>query len=212
MESPQSAKRNIPLGYIVTSVVAGALLAWMGIPIVMSFLTRHEGDSQPLNNARQIHIATLRMTTDASVTPDPKLGWPGDLPDIATLPDFVERLVEYKYIDRGDLKGLFTAPGIKPYPGMGRFKSENSAFKMYRVTDNDLSQVIFLATKNFTFGQPLDEKAAPYGKRGAVIFRKGGEGVIINDQQAADSGSGALGFMPGATSWESPGTERDVLQ
>jgi hypothetical protein len=167
---------------------------------------------QTLNDARQIQIATLRMATDAEVTPYPKLGWPGDLPDVKTLSDFVERLVEYKYIDRRDIKSLFYAPGVKAYPGTGPFAPENSAFKIYKVTKADGPQVIFIATKNFTFGQALDPKAAPYGDKGAVIFRKGGEGVIINDQQAKNSSNGNLGLMPGATSKDSPGIERDVLK
>jgi type II secretory pathway pseudopilin PulG len=195
---------------VVALVVILALLAVpqfsTGVPNWHGLLT------QTLNNARQIHIATLRMTTDAEVEPNPKLGWPGDLPDVQTLPDFVERLVEYKYIDRGDLKSLFYAPGVKAYKGTGPFASENSAFQIYKVRKADVSQVIYMSTKNFAFGQPLDPKAMPYGNKHAIIFRKGGEGVIINDQQATRSGDGNLGFNVGGTSMEDIGPPSTALQ
>jgi hypothetical protein len=45
----------------------------------------------------------------------------------------------------------------------------------------------------------------PYGNKHAIIFRKGGEGVIINDQQATNSGDGNLGFNVGGTSIEDIG-------
>jgi hypothetical protein len=167
--------------------------------------------TQTLNNARQIHLATLRMTTDAAVEPNPKLGWPGDLPDVKSLGDFVERLVEYKYMDRGDIKSLFHAPGVKAYGGTGPFSSENSAFKIYKARNADVGEVIYISTNNFTLGQPLDANAVPYGKKGAVIFRKSGEGVIINDRQATHSANGNLGLNVGGTSLENVGAPSPPL-
>lgn len=207
METPQPPKKEAPLGcQIATGVLVILFLLWIVPALLDQKPALVKGQlTQTLNNARQIHIATLRMTTDASVEPNPKLGWPGDLPDVKTVGDFVERLIEYKYIDRADVKTLFYAPGIKAYPGSGPFSAENSAFKIYKVKDQDLSQVIYLATKNFTFGQPLDPKAVPYHSKGAVIFRKGGEGIVINDQQATTSGNGHVGFNVGGTSTEDPG-------
>jgi hypothetical protein len=214
METPPRAtekEKGFGCGRVTLAVVLVLILFQLLVPFDNGHLTKGQL-TQTLNNAREIDIATLRMETDGQVASNPKLGWPGDLPDVKTLSDFVERLMEYKYLDRGDLKSLFYAPGVKAYSGRGQFSSENSAFKIYKVTKADDSQVIFIATKNFTFGQALDPKAAPYGDKGAVIFRKGGEGVIVNDQQAKNSSNGNLGLMPGATSKDSPGTERDVLK
>jgi len=165
-----------------------------------------------LNNAKQLHIATLRMVTDAEVAPDPKLGWPGDVTDIKSIGEYAERLVEYKYIDRGDLKSLFYAPDLEPYAGSGELKPENNAFKIYKVKKADVSEVIFIATKNFTFGKPLDPKEVPFGSLGAVIMHKGGDGRLLTREEAKNSGTGAIGLMPGATSKAAPGTERDILK
>src|SRR4051812_28584578 len=94
--SPQQAA-GLSLLEVIVALAIVVILVWMAIPQV-SDGSPHRGQmTLTLNNARQIHIATLRMTTDADVEPNPKLGWPGDLPDVQTLPAFVERLVEYKY-------------------------------------------------------------------------------------------------------------------
>jgi prepilin-type N-terminal cleavage/methylation domain-containing protein len=206
----RSASKGFTLIELLVVIAIIAILAALAVPQIAAALTKGQL-TQTLNNARQIHIATLRMTTDASVTPDPKLGWPGDVTDISTLSGFVERLVEYKYIDRGDIKSLFYAPGVKAYRGTGPFDKENSAFDIYPVKDTDVSQVIYIATRNYEFGVPLKPTQSPYGNKGAVLFRKGGEGVIINDQQATHSSDGGLGFNPGGTSMEDVGPKGTPL-
>ena len=171
----RSARQGFTLIELLVVIAIIAILAALAVPQIAAALVKGQL-TQTLNNARQIQIATLRMTTDASVTPDPKLGWPGDVSDISTLSQFVERLIDYKYIDRGDVKSLFYAPGVKAYSGTGPISKDNSAFDIYPVKDTDVSQVIFIATKNFHFGQPLDAhppQYTPYGNKGAVIFHSG---------------------------------------
>jgi hypothetical protein len=210
MDTPRPPEKGFPFGRTIVAVVLVAVFALLIAPDINDAIWKGRA-THALSSARMIQIAMLRVTSDAGAkeVADPKLGWPGDVPDIKSVSDFVERLITYEYIAREDVASVFSvtasATGVKPYPGTGPFLPENSAFKVYKVKENDVSQVIFLATKNFTFGQPLDEKAVPFGKRHAVLFRKGGEGVIINDQQAANSGSGNLGFNPGGTSMEDPG-------
>src|SRR3954471_910724 len=110
-----SARQGFTLIELLVVIAIIAILAALAVPQIAAALTKGQL-TQTLNNARQIYIATMRMTTDASVTPDPKLGWPGDVTDITSLSNFVDRLVTYKYVDTGDLKSLFYAPGVHAYP------------------------------------------------------------------------------------------------
>jgi hypothetical protein len=157
---------------------------------------------QTMNNMRQIHMATLSMANDGIESKNPKFGWPGDLAvaekdPVLSLPAFVERLVEYDYIKRSDLGKNFAAPGVPVYPGKGPFESRYSAFKIYRVRENDAKNCLFAATRNFTMGKDLGPNAVPFGDKRFVIIRRGGDAVPFNNKQSA---RGHLGFLPGQTS------------
>jgi hypothetical protein len=43
--------------------------------------------------------------------------------------------------------------------------------------------MVFLTTANWTNGQPLGQDAKPYGNKGFVVFRKGGDGAILLPKQ-----------------------------
>jgi len=123
---------------------------------------------QAVNNGRQIYLATFNMANDGFDSKDPKLGWPGDLrasevDPIPSLAQFVKRLEEYGYIRKVDIGKIFAASGVRAYTGAGEFTSANSAFKVYKVRTSDTANVIFCATKNFTFGKGLDKHAVPFG-------------------------------------------------
>ena len=126
-----------------------------------------------LSNGRQVHQATYRMVLDAAANPDPLLGWPGDLATAAAQPvnnvgDFVERLIKYKYFERGSVAKLFSGPSPsqdlrrhRPIPG------QNSVFLIFKVQDNDLDNCIFLATKNFKFGSEPRQRRSRLATRAA---------------------------------------------
>jgi prepilin-type N-terminal cleavage/methylation domain-containing protein len=151
-----------------------------------------------LSNGRQIHQLTYRMVLDTAASPNPDLGWPGDLfksttRPVATIGQFVDRLVEYKYLDKGQLGKLFAGPGITTYSGTGPFQGSNCVFNIFKVEENNLDTTLFLATKNFTFGSDLD-KTMPYGESGAVIVRKGGDAQSLSGGAAKNKN---IGVMPG---------------
>jgi hypothetical protein len=114
-------------------------------------------------------------------------------------------MVELDYLRREDAGKVFGGPGIQPYQGSGPFKSEHSAVKIYHVRGTDLPKCLFGASKNLTFGMGLDKKKEPYRGKGAVIFWKGGDGRVINAEDARHTIK--VGLMPGATSPEDPGKE-----
>ena len=101
---------------------------------------------------------------------------------------------------------VFAAPGIQPWDGSGQFNSRNSAFKIYKVTDNDSDSTILLATKNYTYNQNLnDPQAKPYGDKGFVVVRKGGDGTAYKKQQGENTIQ--IGTLPGESDPTRPGSD-----
>ena len=136
-------KRSLAAFTLVEMLVVIAIIATIAafaLPAITGALTRGQL-AQAVSNARQVHLATFAMTTDGTQTGDAKYAWPGDLK-------------------------VFAAPGITPWNGSytkpadanskGAFSPQfdgdkNCAFKIYKVTDKDPGNAIFLATKNFSY-------------------------------------------------------------
>ena len=210
---------------VVISIIA--VLASLAVPAVTGALVKGQL-IQTLSNGRQIHLAALSMATDGTATSDAGLAWPGDLKastdtniTVTDLAGYVARLVKYDYLKAGDLK-VFASSGISPYTGSADatgvlstpFTDKNSAFKLYWVTDADASNTIFLATKNYTYNTPFDTTSSankPYGDKGFVIIRKGGDGSVFKKQQAKGATDSAtistIGNVPGSSNSTTPGTE-----
>jgi prepilin-type N-terminal cleavage/methylation domain-containing protein len=189
---------------VVIAIIA--ILAALVLPSISGAFDKAKLTSA-LSNGRQVHQATYRMVLDNAANPNPDLGWPGDLANsanpIASTGQFVELLVKYKYLDRGSLAKLFSGPSpVVTYPGIGPFEGKNSVFNVFKIQENDTDTAIFLATKNFTFGNALDVKQ-PYGDKGCVIVRKGGDALSLTGGQAMNKN---IGVMPGGTT-ESPGQQ-----
>ena len=159
-------------------------------------------------------MATLAMAYDGVTNKDSSLGWPGDLKAkgrIATLGDYVNLLVCNGYLNPGDLK-IFSAPGCKAYKGalssgsngvlVPAFTDEDSALKVYLVKESDSSNTVFLASKNYTYNTPLNHpNVQPYGDKGIVVLRKGGDASILKKQQTQKLN--LIGQLPGGGSVES---------
>lgn len=204
---------------VVISIIA--VIAGLAFPAISGAITRSQM-LQAISNARQVYLATSSMATDGSSSGDPKYGWPGDLASstnatvkITTVADFVTRLVDHDYLKAGDLKVLATA-GVTPWAGKytapadanskGAFNpvfdgDANCAFKVYKVSDKDASNTLFMATKNFTYSgtqsAAIDATKKPFGDSGFVIFHKGGDGASYKKQQATSKN--LLGTLPGKT-------------
>ncbi len=181
---------------IVLAVVFGGLVVIAIISVLAAIAfpafsaARHRAQATlALSNARQIQMAAMRMALDNEAAPDPALGWPGDLAQsptrlVTSLAEYVDRLVEYKYLAREDLPKLFRAPGIPQYPGAGAFDAMYSPFKIYRVQENDSDDCLFLATRNFTYGIGLDPAAKPFGAQNGIVCRKDGTALTLHAEQA----------------------------
>jgi prepilin-type N-terminal cleavage/methylation domain-containing protein len=211
----KSAKNRSAFTLIELLVVIAiiAILAALAVPAVTGALIKGQM-AQTVSNGRQIATQALQMANDGITTGDPNLGWPGDLAEasgtnvqrVNNLSDYVQRMLEYDYFKKGDVAKVFAASGIQPWGGDGQFNSKNSAFKIYKVKDNDPSSTLLLATKNYTYNQNLsDPQAKPYGDKGFVVVRKGGDGAAYNKKQGKLVMQ--IGTLPGNPDPSQPGAD-----
>ncbi len=157
---------------VVISIIA--ILASLAIPAVTGALTRGQM-VQTLNNARQLQIATQTMSLD-SFTSGNGFAWTYDTSGApAGLSAFFSALTTDNYLTQNDLNKLLTAPGIGPGAN-GTPTSANIAFSIFQVKENSPGDQPFVVTRNWQQGGTLDSSASPYGSKGFVLFRKGGEG------------------------------------
>ena len=167
---------------VVISIIA--ILASLSIPAVTGALTRGQM-TQTLNNARQLHLQTQTMTIDTTTT---GFGWSwtyeGDNP--GSLSGFCTALISNNYLTAAELRKIFTAPGVTPPAGSSSFTADNVAFKIMQTRDSDPSENIFAVTKNWTSGG-LEKDTQPYGIKGFVLMRKGGDGSVFTRATDATS-------------------------
>lgn len=230
-------KKNLLAFTLIEMLVVIAIIATIAafaLPAITGAMTRGQL-TQAVSNARQIHLATFAMVTDGTQTGDAKYGWPGDLaaskdPNvvITTVPQFVERLVDNDYLKPGDLK-VFAVSGITPWTGTYQPPANattpgalnpafngttNCAFKIYKVTEQDGGNAIFMATRNFSYNSNSQTAIStapgmPFGDKGFVVFHKGGDGTFYKKQQATSKA--ILGVLPGATDTQPEESATDIL-
>lgn len=197
----------------LVAVIVIAVLAGLALPVVTDYGSRG-ALARLVNNARGIHIAAMSMVVDGAKNNDPDLGWPGDLKArgrITSLSDYVNIMVRNGYLKPNDLK-IFANRDFKAYKGalsaggdgvlVPSFKDENSALKVFLVKESDPSNTVFLASKNYTYNKPLNHpNAKPYGDKGFVVVRKGGDGAFLT--KARTGSLNLVGALPGGGSVES---------
>jgi prepilin-type N-terminal cleavage/methylation domain-containing protein len=209
MKAPRNKAFTLIELLVVIAIIA--ILASLAIPAVTGAMTKGQL-TQTMSNARQLYIAGFSMATDFNTTGDEHLGWPGDLmkrevEPINGVTDYINRLVEYDYLKQVDMMKVLQAPGVTPWNGTTEFNAQrNCPFKIYRVTDTDGAANIMIATRNFLYNDKLDPEQAPYGEKGFVVFRKGGDGAQFNQKKLVKS-LNALGLLPGRTDYKSRTTE-----
>jgi prepilin-type N-terminal cleavage/methylation domain-containing protein len=177
---------------VVISIIA--ILASLAVPAVTGALTRGQLTGS-LNNARQLQIATQTMALDAFTSGEGS-GWPGD--GDASWNQFCQDLVDGKYLTESDLRKIASAPGVQIAPT--EFPPSKSGLQVYAVRENDPGDSIFVSTFNWTGFSDLSSDAVPFGDRGFVIFRKGGDGNVYQARQATSQSLGnstlASGIAP----------------
>jgi prepilin-type N-terminal cleavage/methylation domain-containing protein len=178
---------------VVISIIA--ILASLAVPAVTGALTRGQLTGV-MNNARQLTMATTTMALD-SFTSGEGAGWPGDAG--ASWQDFCQNLIDGKYLSSSDLRKIASAPGVQVSPTAEI--PDKSGLQVYPVKENNAGDTIFVSTANWTGpGAELSPEAVPFGDKGFVIFRKGGDGNVYQARQSTNTTLGQLpeggGFAP----------------
>lgn len=161
------------------------------ISLALPALSTNYGKSglgSALFNLKQLHLATQAMALDGITTTNAALQWPGDRKGIYS--EWVETIVP-AYLSTNDFCKLSSAPGKVVFVTKFPFRMSDGAVLVYAVGGNSSGETLFLSSANFTNtptgGFPLDPKTKPYGDRGFVVFRKGGDGAVLMKQQVGNT-------------------------
>lgn len=223
-------KRTLSRGFtlieLLVVIAIIATIAAFAVPALTSALTKGQMTGT-MNNARQLYLAGYQMALDGSANSDANLAWPGDYASgVTTLKDYVEKLVQNDYLKASDLPKILSAPGTSctatgsTTTPVTVTLSGTSGLKVYPVTSADASNVVFTVTSNYTYdtaftGTPPN----PYGDKGFVVVRKGGDASVLRkNNAAATSGQEAafestVGKKPGeAQGTVTPGDPTGVLK
>ena len=225
-------KRNFSAAFtliemlVVIAIIA--VLAAFAVPALTSALARGQMTGT-MNNTRQLFLAAQQMALDGSTNADPTLVWPGDDATITSLAVYCSRLVSNDYLKVGDLQKILSAPGATctatsstagTPPVTTVTLGGTSALKVYPVMETHSSNTVFAVTANYTYNTAFGATPPnPYGDKGFVVQRKGGDAAIFRKNQAsAAAGAGAnfqasVGKKPGdadgsPTAGDPPGTLR----
>jgi prepilin-type N-terminal cleavage/methylation domain-containing protein len=170
---------------VVISIIA--ILAALALPAITGALGRGQL-TQTMSNARQIFIASTQMALDGTTTGDTNLGWPGDVNggDNTTWEPWANALVP-AYMPEADFAKMLSAPGLIRGTNVAAGTATPSALTVYAVTDSSPMAMAFITTANYTNGTELSASAKPYGDKGFVVFKKGGDGAIFLKNQATNT-------------------------
>jgi prepilin-type N-terminal cleavage/methylation domain-containing protein len=200
---------------VVIAIIA--ILAALAVPALTSALSKAQ-QTGTMNNMRQLYLAQFQMSNDGSATGDASSAWPGDLPTAPTnLVDYLNVLCGKGYLKGGDAIKLVSAPSasftatVTTTNGIDQLSAPGgtAGVKVWMVQDVNPANTIFCASKNYVYDTALLPAAVPYGTKGFITIRKGGDASVYRVGQATSgAGSGwadgtvfqnSVGFKPGDT-------------
>jgi prepilin-type N-terminal cleavage/methylation domain-containing protein len=179
---------------VVIAIIA--ILAALAVPALTSALAKAQM-SGTMNNARQLYLAQFQMSNDGAANGDSTSAWPGDLPAVpANMLDYLNVLVGKGYLKGADAVKLMNAPGA-PYgatvtPNANGIDvlsvpTGTAALKVWLVKDADPASAIFCTTRNYVYDTALAAAAVPYGTKGFITVKKGGDASVYLQGQALDT-------------------------
>jgi len=173
---------------VVISIIA--ILAALALPAITGALARGQM-SQTVSNFRQLHFVATQIALDGSSSGDTNLAWPGDLPTKTWA--YWAGIVTNGYLTPAEFAKVCSAQSViavsntisvSSVPGTSR------AVVGYQVSDTNDSSVVIFSSSNFTNSaspQPPLAESKPYGSKGFIVFRKGGDGAILQNSQATNT-------------------------
>ena len=183
---------------VVISIIA--ILASLAIPAVTGALTRGHA-TQTLSNMKQLHQIAYTMAMDATTTGDTNVGWPGSMPS-KTWAGWITNAVP-GYLKTNDMAKLLSAPGIT-VPATATLSSltpgqanNGRAVVLYQVAETNENTTVLFSSSNFTNnssgGDALSASSLPYGDKLYIVFRKGGDGSILQARQVGNTFTNVIG-------------------
>jgi prepilin-type N-terminal cleavage/methylation domain-containing protein len=183
---------------VVIAIIA--ILAALAVPALTSALAKAQ-QTGTMNNARQLYLAGFQQSNDGAANGDPNYSWPGDqngpapAPNVTTMTQYCQELLQHGYLKGGDIQKVLAAPGaavtvVVDYtasPPTITSMSGTPGLKVYRVTNQDASNVLFAVSNNYTYNQDLTSTGIPYGTKGFIVMRKGGDAAVLRQFQATNA-------------------------
>ena len=195
---------------VVIAIIA--ILAALAVPALTSALSKAQ-QTGTMNNARQLYLSQFQMSNDGSATGDTTSAWPGDLTTPpTTITGYLNILTGKGYLKGADAIKLMNAPSatytatVAAGPGGDTltYVAGTPAFKVWLNKDVDPATTIFVSTHNYIYDSALNATDVPYGTKGFVTIKKGGDAAIYRVGQAVDTGwtsgtvfQNSVGYKPG---------------
>jgi prepilin-type N-terminal cleavage/methylation domain-containing protein len=179
---------------VVIAIIA--ILAALAVPALTSALSKAQ-QTGTMNNARQLYLAQFQMSNDGSATGDTTSAWPGDLPsNPGTISAYLNVLCGKGYLKGADAIKLMNAPSanftatVTSGGGIDTLSAASGipALKVWMNQDVDPATTIFCTTHNYSYNIALNGTDAPYGTKGFVTIKKGGDAAIYRVGQALQGG------------------------
>jgi prepilin-type N-terminal cleavage/methylation domain-containing protein len=189
---------------VVISIIA--ILASLALPAITGALARGQM-TQTLSNMKQLHLVTQQMALDATTTGDTNIGWPGDMPN-ASWATWSTNVVGGHMVTNDFMKMVsapgITAPANTSPSGLQPGQRTGRAVILYSISETNDSSFVLFTSSNFTNsasgGTRPVPSALPYGDKGFIVFRKGGDGAILQARQTGTTFTNVIGAYPG-TNW-----------
>lgn len=174
---------------VVISIIG--ILASLAIPAVTGALTRGQMTGT-LNNARQLHLATQQAELDQNTSGEAS-AWPGSNRSFQSW----AQLLTNGYLSANDMRKIFSAPRVT-VTTVPPTQMSDTAFNVYQVGNIEESAAVFISTKNWNAVSPALPGAAavPYGDKGFVVMRKGGDGQVYQARFATNTNTVGVTNQP----------------
>jgi prepilin-type N-terminal cleavage/methylation domain-containing protein len=197
MKINKTAKTSSAFTLIELLVVIAiiAILAALAVPALTSALAKAQMTGT-MNNERQLYLSQFQMSNDGTATGDASLAYPGDLvPLPGTLEAYINVLVGKGYLKGGDVTKILSAPSasitlnvVAGPPEQVTFTGGKSAIKVHPLKDSDTANTIFCTSRNYVYDTAIVAGSVPYGTKGFIVMRKGGDGAVFKEGQATTAG------------------------